>query len=147
MKTNQDASPGFVGSRRIGKDAQDYILGYSQPSLAGLFLALIVYPGLRPGLLSATLSRPWRDCSWLSLSTQDCVLGYSQPSLRDSIPNRGFHVGVFRVCGPTKEMKNGSHAVTALYGRASLPFVIPSEAEGPAVQRTFRGNIFRPSEA
>jgi len=46
--------------------------------------------------------------------------------------------------GPPKEMKNGSHAATALYGRATLPFVIPSEAEGPAVQRTFRGNVFRP---
>ena len=43
--------------RRIDKDAQDYILGYSQPSLAGLFLAFTF--------------------------TQDCVLGYSQPSLRD----------------------------------------------------------------
>ncbi len=39
------------------RDAQDYILGYSQPSLTGLFLAFT--------------------------STQDCVLGYSQPSLRD----------------------------------------------------------------
>ena len=26
---------------------------------------------------------------------------------------------------------------------AALPFVIPSEAEGPAVQRTFLGNVFR----
>jgi hypothetical protein len=36
------------------RDAQDYILGYSQPSLPGLFLA--------------------------GMETQDCVLGYSQPS-------------------------------------------------------------------
>src|ERR1700689_1210539 len=44
--------------------------------------------------------------------------------------------------GPPKEMKNGSHAATALHGRATLHLVIPSEAEGPAVQRTFRGNVF-----
>ena len=31
---------------------------------------------------------------------------------------------------------------TALYGSATLPFVIPSAAEGSAVQRTFRGNVF-----
>jgi hypothetical protein len=53
----QDGSPGFAGSRWIGEDAQDYILGYSQPSLAGLLLGL--------------------------MSTQDYVLGYFQPSLRD----------------------------------------------------------------
>ena len=47
------------GSEAIDKDAQDYILGYSQPSLAGLSLA--------------------------RLSPQDCVLGYSAavpPGLR-----------------------------------------------------------------
>src|ERR1700679_948170 len=49
--------------------------------------------------------------------------------------------------GPPKEMKNGSHAATALHGRATLHLVIPSEAEGPAVQRTFRGNVFRQSVA
>jgi hypothetical protein len=48
---------GFAGSRRIVEDAQDYVLGYSQPSLAGLLLALMF--------------------------TQDCVLGYFQTSLRD----------------------------------------------------------------
>jgi len=51
----QDGSPGFAGSRWIGEDAQDYILGYSQPSLAGLLLGL--------------------------MSTQDYVLGYFQPHL------------------------------------------------------------------
>jgi hypothetical protein len=30
----------------------------------------------------------------------------------------------------------------AVYGSAALPFVIPSEAEGSAVQRTSRGNVF-----
>src|ERR1700679_2662445 len=44
-------------------------------------------------------------------------------------------------------MKNGSHAATALHGRATLHLVIPSEAEGPAVQRTFRGNVFRPERS
>src|ERR1700679_532910 len=48
--------------------------------------------------------------------------------------------------GPPKEMKNGSHAATALHGRATLHPVIPSEGERPAVQRTFRGNVFRQSE-
>jgi hypothetical protein len=31
------------------------------------------------------LSRPWRDCSWLSSLPRTSVLGYSQPSLRDSV--------------------------------------------------------------
>jgi hypothetical protein len=53
----QDASPGFAGLWRIGKNAQDYVLGNFQSSLAGL---------VRP-------SNP----------TQHCVLGYYQPSLRD----------------------------------------------------------------
>jgi len=43
------------------EDAQDFILGHFQPSLAGLAI--------------------------LAKNTQDCVLGYSQPSLRDSILN------------------------------------------------------------
>jgi hypothetical protein len=30
-----------------------------------------------------------------------------------------------------------------LYGTVALSFVIPSEAEGSAVPRTFRGNVFR----
>ena len=36
---------------------------------------------------------------------------------------------------------------TAFDGSAALPFVIPSEAEGPAVQRTFLGNVFRERRA
>jgi hypothetical protein len=47
--------------------------------------------------------------------------------------------------GPPKEMKNRFHSATALYGSATLPFVIPSEAEGSAVQRASRGNVFRQS--
>jgi hypothetical protein len=31
------------------------------------------------------------------------------------------------------------------HGGVALPFVIPSAAEGSAVQRTFAGNVFRPS--
>jgi hypothetical protein len=46
----------------MGETTQDYILGYSQPSL--------------------------RDCFVSRISPQDYVLGYSQPSLRDSTPNR-----------------------------------------------------------
>jgi hypothetical protein len=49
--------------------------------------------------------------------------------------------------GPPKEMKNCFHSATALHGSATLPFVIGSEAEGSAVQRTSRGNVFRQSEA
>jgi hypothetical protein len=52
---------------QFGEDAQDYVLGYSQPSLAGLVTA--------------------------GMYTQDYVLGYSQPSLRDSIPSRRFSRG------------------------------------------------------
>jgi hypothetical protein len=44
-----------VPTRRLKTNAQDCVLGYSQPSLAGLFLALIVYPGLASW---ATPSRP-----------------------------------------------------------------------------------------
>jgi hypothetical protein len=48
-------------------------------------------------------------------------------------------------------MKNGVdsatalhfHSATALHGSATLPFVIPSEAEGSAVRRPLRGNVFR----
>jgi hypothetical protein len=38
-------------------------------------------------------------------------------------------------------------SATALPRSAALPFVIPSGAEGSAVQRTFLGNVFQPSEA
>jgi hypothetical protein len=36
---------------------------------------------------------------------------------------------------------------TIFYGTVALSFVIPSEAEGSAVLRTFRGNVFRQSVA
>jgi hypothetical protein len=36
---------------------------------------------------------------------------------------------------------------TTLYQTVALSFVIPSEAEGSAVPRTFRGNVFRQSVA
>jgi hypothetical protein len=35
---------------------------------------------------------------------------------------------------------------TTLYRTATLSFVIPSEAEGSAVPRTFRGNVFDRAE-
>jgi hypothetical protein len=41
-----DASPGLLDLAEFGEDAQDYILGYSQPSLAGLFLRSDLNPGL-----------------------------------------------------------------------------------------------------
>jgi hypothetical protein len=50
-------------------------------------------------------------------------------------------------CGPPKRMKNRFHEATALHGSATLPFVIPSEVEGSAVQRTSRGNVLRQSAA
>jgi hypothetical protein len=37
--------------------------------------------------------------------------------------------------------------LTAAEVNATLPFVIPSEAEGSAVQRTSRGNVFRQTVA
>jgi hypothetical protein len=40
-------------------------------------------------------------------------------------------------------MKNAFCSATAFHGNATPPFVIPSAAEGSAVPRTFRGNVFR----
>jgi hypothetical protein len=37
---------------------------------------------------------------------------------------------------------NGFGSAAAFQGSTTLPFVIPSAAEGPAVQRTFPGNVF-----
>jgi hypothetical protein len=48
---------------------------------------------------------------------------------------------------PPKVMKNGFCSATALHGGVALPFVIPSAAEGSAVPRTLRGNVFRQSVA
>jgi hypothetical protein len=72
-------------------------------------------------------------------------------------------------CGPPKAMKAASYSFTSAFptkvssrpkrsevegpavhhpastnlnGSATLPFVIPSEAEGSAVQGTSRGNVF-----
>jgi hypothetical protein len=44
--------------------------------------------------------------------------------------------------GPSKIMNNAFCPVNPLNGSAALPFVIPSEAEGSAVQRTSPGNVF-----
>jgi hypothetical protein len=46
---------------------------------------------------------------------------------------------------PTEVMKKRFGPATTLCGTADLSFVIPSEAEGSAVPRTFRGNVFRQS--
>jgi hypothetical protein len=43
---------GFAGSRRIAEDAQDYILGYSQPSLRDWSVISNPTQDSRPGLLS-----------------------------------------------------------------------------------------------
>jgi len=67
------------------------VLGYSQPSLAGLFDRVGPDPGLRPGLLSAVPSGLVLTGAEL---TRTGVLGYSQPSpstssgqaLRDLVP-------------------------------------------------------------
>jgi hypothetical protein len=40
-------------------------------------------------------------------------------------------------------MKNGLCSATALNGSATFSFVIPSEAEGPAVLQARPGDIFR----
>jgi len=47
---------GSAGSRRIGEDAQDPVLGYSQPSLRDWSMVLDVTQDSRPGLLSAVPS-------------------------------------------------------------------------------------------
>jgi hypothetical protein len=52
-KTNQDASPGLAGFRGIGDDAQDYILGNSQPSLRDWSVMSNATQDSRPGLQSA----------------------------------------------------------------------------------------------
>jgi hypothetical protein len=43
---------------------------------------------------------------------------------------------------PTQRDENGFCSATDLHRGAALPFVIPSAAEGSAVQRTFPGNVF-----
>jgi hypothetical protein len=43
---------------------------------------------------------------------------------------------------PTQGFKNGIDLAAALNGTAAFPFVIPSVAEGSAVQRTSPGNPF-----
>jgi hypothetical protein len=49
--------------------------------------------------------------------------------------------------GPPKVVKNAFCPATTLHGSVTLPFVIPSVAEGSAVLRTIPGNIFRQSVA
>jgi hypothetical protein len=48
---------------------------------------------------------------------------------------------------PTQGNEKRLGPATTLYGTAALSFVIPTGAEGPAVPRTFRGKVFRPSAA
>jgi hypothetical protein len=43
---------------------------------------------------------------------------------------------------PTQGVEKRLGPVTTLYGNVAPSFVIPSEAEGSAVPRTFRGNVF-----
>ena len=47
---------------------------------------------------------------------------------------------------PTQGDEERLGLATTLYGTVVLSFVIPSEAEGSAVPRTFRGNVFRQSD-
>jgi hypothetical protein len=47
---------------------------------------------------------------------------------------------------PTQGDEKCLGPATTLYGAVVLSFVIPSEAEGPAVPRTFRGNVYRPED-
>jgi hypothetical protein len=46
---------------------------------------------------------------------------------------------------PTQGDEKRLGPTTIFYGTVALSFVIPSEAEGSAVLRTFRGNVFRQS--
>jgi hypothetical protein len=61
---------------------QDVPLDHEDRVLARARQLQIVSPGLASWDI---LSRPWRDCSWLSNLLRTGVLGYFQPSLRDSI--------------------------------------------------------------
>src|SRR5580692_3167057 len=65
---------------------------FSRP--CGTGLGCYLYPGLRPGLLSAVPA----GLVSVVIFTQDFVLGYSQPSLRDwsrllSLPSQDFVLG------------------------------------------------------
>jgi hypothetical protein len=46
---------------------------------------------------------------------------------------------------PTQGDEKSLRPATTLYRTVALSFVIPSEAEGSAVPRTFRGHVFRQS--
>ena len=48
---------------------------------------------------------------------------------------------------PTQGDEKSLRPATTLYRTVALSFVIPSEAEGSAVPRTFRGYVFRQSVA
>jgi hypothetical protein len=48
---------------------------------------------------------------------------------------------------PTQGDEKRLGPATTLYATIALSFVIPSEAEGSAVPRTFTGNVFRQSAA
>jgi hypothetical protein len=48
---------------------------------------------------------------------------------------------------PTQGDENASVQQSLFIEPLPFPFVIPSEAEGSAVPRTFRGNVFRQSVA
>src|ERR1700733_1295444 len=73
-----------IFSRPFGTDSCFHLYPGLRPGLlsavpSGLIRVFNHYPGLRPRLLSAVPSGLIR----VFISTQDCVLGYSQPSLRD----------------------------------------------------------------
>jgi hypothetical protein len=53
--------------------------------------------------------------------------------------------GVVMGLWPTQGDEKRLGPATTLYGTVALSFVIPSEAEGSAVPRTFRGYVFRQS--
>jgi hypothetical protein len=48
---------------------------------------------------------------------------------------------------PTQGDEKRLGPAPTLYGTNALSFVIPSVAEGSAVPRTLRGNVFRPEES
>jgi hypothetical protein len=52
-------------------------------------------------------------------------------------------MGLRPIQGDEKRIVSSHH----FYGTTTLPFVIPSEAEGSAVPRTFPGNVFRQNAA
>jgi hypothetical protein len=88
----------------------------------------------------ATVSR-----EWLLDLQGSCVVPENAGSRSRNriVISTGVAVGL----RPSQDEKKRLGTATVFYGAVALSFVIPGEAEGSAVPRTFRGNAFLESEA